>query len=80
MSAPGVNIHSAFNGNSFKVWSGTSMAAPQVAILVALLLAIDSTLTNTAVERLISASASHGGLPARTLADNRDPITGLVIL
>lgn len=80
VSAPGVEINSAFKDNSYKVWSGTSMAAPQVAGLAALLLGIDPTLTNTAVERLISASASHGGLAARTLADNRDPITGLVIL
>jgi len=76
VSAPGVNIHSAFNDNSYKVWSGTSMAAPQVAGLAALLLGFDPTLTNTAVERLFSASASDGGLPARSLADNRDPITG----
>jgi len=53
-----------------------------VAGLAALLLGIDPDLTNSEVERLISASASasHGGLPARSLADNRDPITGVVIL
>lgn len=75
-----MDINFAFKDNGYKVWSGTSMAAPQISGLVALLLGIQPGLTSTEMQRLITASARHGGLQARTLADNRDPITGAVIL
>lgn len=80
VTAAGVDVFSSFKDSGYRIWSGTSMAAPQIAGLAALLLGIDPDLSNRDLERLISASASHGGLMARALNDNRDPITGAVIL
>jgi subtilisin family serine protease len=45
ISAPGVNIYSSYPNNSFKVFEGTSMAAPIVSGAIALMRSIKSDLT-----------------------------------
>jgi len=45
ISAPGVNINSAFPNNSYKMLDGTSMAAPIVSGTIALMRSINSKLT-----------------------------------
>jgi len=53
VAAPGVEILGAKAGNSYQYISGSSMAAPHVAALAALILAHDSTLTYSQVKDLI---------------------------
>ncbi|QNG29588.1 S8 family serine peptidase [Synechococcus sp. LTW-R] len=59
VTAPGVEIYSSYKDSSYEVWSGTSMATPHVAGLAALLLGLDSDLTNEQVEDVITATSSN---------------------
>ncbi|WP_152556503.1 S8 family peptidase, partial [Prochlorococcus marinus] len=59
VSAPGVNVYSSLPGGGYESWNGTSMAAPHVAGMAALLKSYDKTLTPLQIETLISASASN---------------------
>ncbi len=62
--APGVSIRSAYNSSDTAVetMSGTSMASPHVAGVVALLLQSDSSLTPSQVESVIRSSATTNRL------------------
>ncbi|HYN88741.1 MAG TPA: S8 family serine peptidase, partial [Ardenticatenaceae bacterium] len=55
--APGTRIRSAFPGGGYAFGTGTSMAAPHVAGLAALLLQANPTLTIDALEALLTQSA-----------------------
>ena len=55
--APGLNVISTSNNGSTKVLSGTSMATPHVAGLVAYLLGLDSSLSPAEVENTIKSKA-----------------------
>ena len=59
VSAPGVSVYSSLPGGGYASWSGTSMAAPHVAGMAALLKSYDKTLTPSQIEDLICASASN---------------------
>ncbi len=61
LSAPGVNILSTHLDNTYKVMSGTSMAAPFISSAAAYLLADDSTLTPEEVYSTLYASTTRGG-------------------
>ncbi len=61
LSAPGVNILSSHLNNTYRVMSGTSMAAPFIAAAASYLLAADNTLTPDEVFNKLYASTSRGG-------------------
>lgn len=61
LSAPGVNILSSHLNNTYRVMSGTSMAAPFISAAASYLLAADNTLTPDEVFNRLYASTSRGG-------------------
>jgi len=62
---PGVGIYSSGVGGSYLFADGTSMAAPEVSGVAALILARDNTLSATRVRAIIDASAIDKGKPGR---------------
>lgn len=56
--APGVSIMSSIPGGGYQSWAGTSMAAPHVAALAALLKAQDDSRTPAKIESLIEAETN----------------------
>lgn len=60
--APGVNIYSTTPGNSYKSFSGTSMATPHVAGVAALMLSANSNLTPAEVESILTQTANPTGI------------------
>jgi len=71
LSAPGVNVHSAWTGGGFRSLSGTSMAVPHVAGVAALYLEERPTLTARELRQALESRA-------RPLGDPRDYGRGLV--
>jgi uncharacterized repeat protein (TIGR01451 family) len=61
ISAPGIDIYSSLPGGTYGLAQGTSMAAPHVAGLAALLLEADPMLTVDGIESLITSTALPQG-------------------
>lgn len=74
LSAPGVQIRSTFPGNGYATASGTSMAAPHVAGLAALLLQSNPLLTPDEIEEILQKTAE----PLGAVIPNNDFGWGLV--
>jgi subtilisin len=59
VTAPGVNIYSSVPGNEYAYYSGTSMASPHVAGVVALMLSANPNLTEGQVRQIITSTARN---------------------
>jgi subtilisin family serine protease len=65
VSAPGVDVRSAFPGGTYRVWSGTSMATPHVAGLATLIYQMAPGASVNDVAQAIINSADHLGAPGQ---------------
>ncbi|MFN6471567.1 MAG: S8 family peptidase [Nostoc sp. SerVER01] len=59
VTAPGVNVYSTVPNNQYDTYSGTSMAAPHVAGVVALMLSANSNLTDAQVRQIVAETAGN---------------------
>ena len=70
--APGVNIYSTVQGNSYRKMSGTSMACPHVSGVVGLMLSQTMGLTPLEIrEKLISSSVDNSSLNTYSVSNGR---------
>jgi subtilisin family serine protease len=60
--APGINVYSTTPGNTYSSFDGTSMAAPHVAGIAALMLSANPNLTAAQVTNLLTATANPNGI------------------
>lgn len=59
VTAPGVNVYSSIPDNKYAIYSGTSMATPHVAGVVALMLSANPNLTNAEIRQIIIETAGN---------------------
>lgn len=69
VTAPGVDIYSTVPGNEYATLSGTSMATPHVAGVVALMLSANRNLTDAEVRQIIKDTAGNSTQSANSSAD-----------
>jgi subtilisin len=60
VTAPGVKVYSSVPNNQYATYSGTSMAAPHVAGVVALMLSANPSLTDAQVRQIVAETAENG--------------------
>ena len=65
LSAPGEEIWSTQNNNTYDEGDGTSYASPQVAAVAGLILSCDNTLTNSEVRNILTSTSVDLGNPGR---------------
>ncbi|MCC5631673.1 S8 family serine peptidase [Nostoc sphaeroides CHAB 2801] len=59
VTAPGVEVYSSVPNNQYATYSGTSMAAPHVAGIVALMLSANPNLTDAQVRQIVTETAEN---------------------
>ncbi|MBD2384643.1 S8 family peptidase [Cylindrospermum sp. FACHB-282] len=73
VTAPGVDVYSSLPNNQYGTYSGTSMATPHVAGVVALMLSANPNLTQTQVRQIITGQA-EGSSETLTSSQTSDSI------
>lgn len=73
VTAPGKEVYSTIPDNKYASYSGTSMAAPHVAGVVALMLSANPNLTESQVREIIISTAENGTNPQQTQPSNPSP-------
>jgi len=68
--APGVNIYSTLPNNSYDTLSGTSMAAPHVSGVVALMLSANPNMTTEEIRNIWTSSATALNFSSQTVSAN----------
>ncbi len=77
VTAPGVRVYSTVPNNQYAVYSGTSMAAPHVAGVVALMLSANPNLTDAQVRQIV-AETSGDSTPSTTYGLNIFDVNSLL--
>jgi subtilisin len=78
VTAPGVKVYSSVPGDKYATYSGTSMAAPHVAGVVALMLSANPTLTDAQVRQIITETAGSNSTQAASSGFNLNPVVTVV--
>jgi subtilisin len=77
VTAPGVDIYSSVPGNQYGIHSGTSMATPHVAGVIALMLSANPNLTDAQVRQIVTETAGNS-TEATTSSFNSSNVSSLV--
>ncbi|RUT03235.1 hypothetical protein DSM106972_055430 [Dulcicalothrix desertica PCC 7102] len=67
VTAPGVSIYSTVPNNSYESYSGTSMATPHVAGVVALMLSANRSLNDSQVRQILAETSKNSGQGNNTI-------------
>ncbi|MBW4564269.1 MAG: S8 family serine peptidase [Mojavia pulchra JT2-VF2] len=78
VTAPGVDIESTLPGDQYGNYSGTSMAAPHVAGVVALMLSANRNLTDSQVRQIITQTAGNS-TPSANSSFRVDSLVGQIV-
>jgi len=79
VTAPGVGIYSSVPGNQYATYSGTSMATPHVAGVVALMLSANPSLTDAQIRQIIIETSGNSTPAATSNSFNISPVVSRTI-
>jgi subtilisin len=77
VTAPGVKVYSSVPNNQYATYSGTSMAAPHVAGVVALMLSANPNLTDAQVRQIVTETAGNSTQTTTSSSFNLSNVSSL---